>query len=559
MSIFNVGTGREPAEIGVAEYQKPDYQQFEKLANVNMALKQQELEKAQKKTKEWGDILNTDFSTKYAVEQSQYVQKNIQSIKDDLMKDVSKNPDLLNDPTTIMQVKARLNQVKGYVKTLDEQAENIIKQKSEFEKDTKGIAYDKQYGKEYFEAQDNPIEFYKNNPDSEVGKTLGVIINSPQIQAITDPDQKRFAIRASLQALPMKEGTIRIQRKTEGKPLQDISRPYADKSGKRTTYDEVSPVSALVFTMNAHRNGANENMTYREYTKRELIKQTGEAGYNDYLSKLKDDYINNYNAMAKEYAGEEITMGKFNELPKPENLTEGDLLDYAWGKPESANFTTKTARESQTTNVSVRTGEGSKTKTTSGTTNTRLKVPSLGKGFGNLDMTTTVIDPVDKTQTVPFNNVYTMDGTGNLIRLESSTTTGNLTAPMGQVQTTLVPVYLSKTYNIPSGGSVPSPLTEADREDMVKNPNKWKGKVKFMTAFISNSITTQYGKKKIDSAIAFAKDDQNALNLINTEAKQQGYSGFYPTENEYSLEDGLNYYNQHKKISTPKRAIKRTK
>ena len=78
MSIFNVGTGREPAEIGVAEYQKPDYQQFEKLANVNMQLKQAELEKAQKKTKEWGDILSTDFSTKYSIEQSRFVQKKIQ-------------------------------------------------------------------------------------------------------------------------------------------------------------------------------------------------------------------------------------------------------------------------------------------------------------------------------------------------------------------------------------------------------------------------------------------------------------------------------------------------
>ena len=52
MGILNVGIGREPSEIGVAEYQNPDYQQFDKLDNINMHLKQAELEKAQRKTKE---------------------------------------------------------------------------------------------------------------------------------------------------------------------------------------------------------------------------------------------------------------------------------------------------------------------------------------------------------------------------------------------------------------------------------------------------------------------------------------------------------------------------
>jgi hypothetical protein len=550
MSIFNVGTGREPAEIGVAEYQKPDYQQFEKLANVNMALKQQELEKAQKKTKEWGDILNTDFSTKYAVEQSQYVQKNIQSIKDDLMKDVSKNPDLLNDPTTIMQVKARLNQVKGYVKTLDEQAENIIKQKSEFEKDTKGIAYDKQYGKEYFEAQDNPIEFYKNNPDSEVGKTLGVIINSPQIQAITDPDQKRFAIRASLQALPMKEGTIRIQRKTEGKPLQDISRPYADKSGKRTTYDEVSPVSALVFTMNAHRNGANENMTYREYTKRELIKQTGEAGYNDYLSKLKDDYINNYNAMAKEYAGEEITMGKFNELPKPENLTEGDLLDYAWGKPESANFTTKTARESQTTNVYNTTGGTPKPSGSISAIN-KVSVPKVGGGYNEIDVPETVIVPRKDDTEIRLDITYGMGADGSLFGVESSGSTANVQAKMGDSKLLVVPVYENKTWkNKKTKIKHRIPLSADDQQDMINNPSKWKGKVKFVTIITHRGETTQGGVKKVDNSFGYAKDNGTAFQAILKEAREQNYKGVIPTQVEYGLTDGLKIYNSLKAPKT---------
>lgn len=552
MSIFNVGTGREPAEIGVAEYQKPDYQQFEKLANVNMQLKQAELEKAQKKTKEWGDILNTDFSTKYAVEQSQYVQKNIQSIKDDLMKDISKNPNLLNDPTTIMQVKARLNQVKGYVKTLDEQAENIIKQKSEFEKDTKGIAYDKQYGKEYFEAQDNPVEFYKKNPDSEVGKTLGVIINSPEIQAITDPDQKRFAIRASIQKLPMKRGSINIPLKTEGKPLQDISRPYADKSGKRTTYDEVSPVSALVFTMNAHRNGANENIPYREYTKRKLVEQTGnEVGYNDYLSKLKDDYVNNYNSMAKEYAGEEITMGKFNELPKPENLTEGDLLDYAWGKPESANFTTKTARESQTTNVSVRTGDGNTPKT-SGSISAinKVSVPKVGGGYDEIDIPETVIVPRKDDTEIRLDIVYGMGADGSLFGVESSGSTGNVQAKMKDSKLLIVPVYEDKTWQSKKTKIKHRvPLSAEDQQDMIKNPSAWEGKVKFVTIITHRGETTQGGAKKVDNSFGYAKDNGTAFQAILKEAREQNYKGVIPTQVEYGLKDGLKIYNQ---LSAPK-------
>lgn len=559
MSIFNVGTGREPAEIGVAEYQKPDYQQFEKLANVNMALKQQELEKAQKKTKEWGDILNTDFSTKYAVEQSQYVQKNIQSIKDDLMKDVSKNPDLLNDPTTIMQVKARLNQVKGYVKTLDEQAENIIKQKSEFEKDTKGIAYDKQYGKEYFEAQDNPIEFYKNNPDSEVGKTLGVIINSPQIQAITDPDQKRFAIRASLQALPMKKGTIATDTSYTGGDLGfDIYDASSNTKGSNR-YSRVSEVSAINKTMNwaLEKSDANANARFTDIIGNRLEQKYG-SNLDAYKQQLKSEYTDMYKRFEEQYKGDgyELPRETLSKMKKPEELTDDDLYAFEYSK-QTAPSLMKKAEMSNTKNiVNVSTGGGNKKKTISGTTNTRVKIPSAG-GFSQTDVTTTVIDPVDQSKTVQFNNVYIIKDNGHLERLENSTTTVGITAPMKQVQTSLIPVYKNKFYTTTDGLEINATLSENERQKMMKNPDLYKDKVVFMTAFAPTSITTQSGSKKTDSAIAFAKYDQNALNIIRTEAEEQGYTGFYPTEAEYSFDEGLKYYNEHIKIRAPKKTINR--
>ena len=547
MSIFNVGTGREPAEIGVAEYQKPDYQQFEKLANVNMALKQQELEKAQRKTKEWGDILNTDFSTKYAVEQSQYVQKNIQSIKDDLMKDVSKNPDLLNDPTTIMQVKARFNQIKGYVKTLDEQAENIIKQKSEFEKDTKGIAYDKQYGKEYFEAQDNPIEFYKNNPDSEVGKTLGVIINSPQIQAITDPDQKRFAIRASLQALPMKQGTIATDT-TPNLTLNFDDVHAESKDGTSSGYSEVSRPNRISSLM-GHVIGKSDptsNKTYVEIWKDKIEHKTG-GNYNQYLEQVRNDYANDVAAMTKDYAGKDDQLEMIKKMPDPSTATEDDLIRYDYARNYENQFRHRQERASSpSVKVYNTTGGTPKTSGSISAIN-KVSVPKVGGGYNEIDIPETVIVPRKDDTEIRLDITYGMGADGSLFGVESSGSTANVQAKMGDSKLLVVPVYENKTWeNKKTKIKHRIPLSADDQQDMINNPSKWKGKVKFVTIITHRGETTQGGVKKVDNSFGYAKDNETAFQAILKEAREQNYKGVIPTQVEYGLTDGLKIYNSLK-------------
>ena len=547
MSIFNVGTGREPAEIGVAEYQKPDYQQFEKLANVNMALKQQELEKAQRKTKEWGDILNTDFSTKYAVEQSQYVQKNIQSIKDDLMKDVSKNPDLLNDPTTIMQVKARFNQIKGYVKTLDEQAENIIKQKSEFEKDTKGISYDKQYGKEYFEAQDNPIEFYKNNPDSEVGKTLGVIINSPQIQAITDPDQKRFAIRASLQALPMKQGTIATDT-TPNLTLNFDDVHAESKDGTSSGYSEVSRPNRISSLM-GHVIGKSDptsNKTYVEIWKDKIEHKTG-GNYNQYLEQVRNDYANDVAAMTKDYAGKDDQLEMIKKMPDPSTATEDDLIRYDYARNYENQFRHRQERASSpSVKVYNTTGGTPKTSGSISAIN-KVSVPKVGGGYNEIDIPETVIVPRKDDTEIRLDITYGMGADGSLFGVESSGSTANVQAKMGDSKLLVVPVYENKTWeNKKTKIKHRIPLSADDQQDMINNPSKWKGKVKFVTIITHRGETTQGGVKKVDNSFGYAKDNETAFQAILKEAREQNYKGVIPTQVEYGLTDGLKIYNSLK-------------
>ena len=364
MSIFNVGTGREPAEIGVAEYQKPDYQQFEKLANVNMQMKQAELEKAQKKTKEWGDILNTDFSTKYAIEQANVIKDGKQKIMDDLLKDMQGNPHLLNDPVTMMTVKARFNQLAGKVKAFDIQADNIFKTVNEVNNDPKGIKYDRAYATDFLKAQDDPIGYYNSNKDSEVGKTLGGIINSPEIQAITDPIDKRSAVRSALQATPLKKGTINIPRVIQGNPKNDVSVTYI-KGTERGKYEAVTPVAAMSFAMNGHASGANENIPFRDYTKTQIIKENGAENYQNYLSTLKDDYSNFYNNAKTEYKDRPITMGILeNKMPTPDKITENELLDYSWAKNKYTDYVTEDKTQIPVNSVNVNVGDGNKTKTT---------------------------------------------------------------------------------------------------------------------------------------------------------------------------------------------------
>jgi hypothetical protein len=550
MSIFNVGTGREPAEIGVAEYQKPDYQQFDKLASVNMQMKQAELEKAQKKTKEWGDILNTDFSTKYAVEQSQYVQKNIQSIKDDLMKEISKNPDLLNDPATIMQVKARLNQVKGYVKVLDEQAENIIKQKSEFEKDTKGIAYDKQYGKEYFEAQDNPIEFYKNNPDSEVGKKLGVIINSPEIQAITDTDQKRFAIRAAMQATPMKRGTIARNTDPTMPKLGHDDVFYESQNGSNKGFDVVSRPKIITSLM-GHAKGMSDkdsNITYEDAWKDKLIHQYGDE--NTALEQIKGKYIIDYDNMQKQY-GTNAKIEGLKDLPSPDKITPEELVRYSYADNYASRYTDRKEHNTTPKNI-VNITNGGNTPKTSGSISAinKVSVPKVGGGYSEINIPETVIVPRKDDTEIRLDITYGMGADGSLFGVESSGSTANVQAKMGDSKLLVVPVYEGKTWKNPKTGIKHRvPLSPEDQEDMINNPSAWKGKAKFVTIITHRGETTQGGVKKVDNSFGYAKDNGTAFQAILKEAREQKYNGVIPTQVEYGVEDGLKIYNS---LNAPK-------
>jgi hypothetical protein len=126
---------------------------------------------------------------------------------------------------------------------------------------------------------------------------------------------------------------------------------------------------------------------------------------------------------------------------------------------------------------------------------------------------------------------------------------------MGQIQVGLLPVYANKT----DSKGFPVPLTSEEQKDMVANPSDWKGKVVFKTAFMSNSVTTQNGSKKVDTSVAFASENMKALNTIVEEARAQRFGQFIPTKADYSFNEGLQYFNDNRNISTPPKAIKRTK
>lgn len=560
MSIFNVGTGREPAEIGVAEYQKPDYQHFEKLANVNMQLKQAELEKAQKKTKEWGDILNTDFSTKYAVEQSQYVQKNIQAIKDDLMKDISKNPDLLNDPTTIMQVKARLNQVKGYVKTLDEQAENIIKQKSEFEKDTKGIAYDKQYGKEYFEAQDNPVEFYKNNPDSEVGKKLGVIINSPEIQAITDPDQKRFAIRASIQKLPMKRGTIATDT-TPSLTLKFDDVDAKSKDGTSSGYSEVSRPNRISSLM-GHVVGKSDptaNKTYVEIWKDKIEHKT-DGNYNQYLEQVRNDYANDIAEMTKDYTGKDEQLEMIKKMPDPATATEEDLIRYDYARNYETQFRSRQERASSP-KINVYNNPGGKTNdfNANSTSNQVHTIPSVGNTRA-LQTSLTYTGSGASGINFSFPVAMGTDAKGNIYMNTSGGGANSYSANINDTRQELTYSWKDKFIPLGGGRKIEKPLSEAeinkieaDAAKGIYNPNVV-GKVAFVAKGKGSVGSESY------NIYTYADEAPEAFDKYNEYLRQAGGNKFIPDKKEYSLRETYDLMQQYgTSKSTPPKAIKRTK
>lgn len=549
MSIFNVGTGREPAEIGVAEYQKPDYQQFEKLANVNMQLKQAELEKAQKKTKEWGDILSTDFSTKYSIEQSRFVQKKIQAIKDKIAEKYKQNSNYLNDPVAMMEAKAELNQIKGFVGALDNQYATAIKDREEVEKDTKGIMYDKPYAIEYFNAQDNPLEYYNKNPNTEFGKKLGGIINSPEIQAIQDIDEKRFAIRSAMQAMPKKEGTINIARNITGKPDYDVSDPFVNGS-TRGIHEAVTPVAALSFAMNGHANGVSENKPYKDYTKAQIIKEQGAENYENYLTKLKDDYTNFYNNAQVEYKDRKVTMDILNNMPSPDEMTEEKLLDYSWGRNKAKDYVTEKNTEIPRQSINIHNGGG--TPKTSGSISAinKVSVPKVGGGYDEINIPETVIVPRKDDTEIRLDITYGMGADGSLFGVESSGSTANVQAKMGDSKLLIVPVYENKTWeNKKTKIKHRIPLSAEDQQDMINNPSAWEGKVKFVTIITHRGETTQDGAKKVDNSFGYAKDNGTAFQAILKEAREQNYKGVLPTQVEYGLTDGLKIYNQ---LSAPK-------
>ena len=550
MGLFNVGIGREPAEIGVAEYQKPDYQQMDKLANVNMHLKQAELEKAQKKTKEWGDILSTDFSTKYSIEQSRFVQKKIQAIKDKIAEKYKQNSNYLNDPVAMMEAKAEINQIKGFVGALDNQYATAIKDREEVEKDTKGIMYDKPYAIEYFNAQDNPLEYYNKNPNTEFGKKLGGIINSPEIQAIQDIDEKRFAIRSAMQAMPKKPGTINIPMVISGNPQNDVSVTYI-KGNERGKYEAVTSVAAMSFAMNGHANGANENTTFRDYTKTQIIKENGAENYQNYLSTLKDDYSNFYNNAKTEYKDRPITMGILeNKMPSPDKITEGQLLDYSWAKNKYTDYVTEDKTQIPVNSVNVRVGGGTPKSSGSISAINKVSVPKVGGGYDEIDIPETVIVPRKDDTEIRLDIVYGMGADGSLFGVESSGSTGNVQAKMGDSKLLIVPVYEDKTWQSKKTKIKHRvPLSAEDQQDMINNPSAWEGKVKFVTIITHRGETTHDGAKKVDNSFGYAKDNGTAFQAILKEAREQNYKGVIPTQVEYGLKDGLKIYNQ---LSAPK-------
>jgi hypothetical protein len=552
MSIFNVGTGREPAEIGVAEYQKPDYQQFEKLANVNMQLKQAELEKAQKKTKEWEDILTKDYSTEYTIEQSQLINKRMGNIKERILNDWSKNPSLANDPTYMFKVKSEINQVGVWVKSLDIQHKNILETRKKIEEDTKGIAYDKSYATDYLKAQENPEEFFSKNPDGEVGKLIEGIINTPQIQAIKDPDERRMVIREAMQASPMKRGTIATDT-TPSLTLKFDDVDAKSKDGTSSGYSEVSRPNRISSLMGyvVGKSDPIANKTYVEIWKDKIEHKT-DGNYNQYLEQVRSDYANDIAEMTKDYTGKDEQLEMIKKMPDPATATEEDLIRYDYARNYETQFRSRQERASSPKiNVYNNTGDGNTPKT-SGSISAinKVSVPKVGGGYDEIDIPETVIVPRKDDTEIRLDITYGMGADGSLFGVESSGLTANVQAKMGDSKLLIVPVYENKTWkNKKSKIKHRIPLSAEDQQDMINNPSAWEGKVKFVTIITHRGETTQGGVKKVDNSFGYAKDNGTAFQAILKEAREQNYKGVIPTQVEYGLKDGLKIYNQ---LSAPK-------
>lgn len=545
MSIFNVGTGREPAEIGVAEYQKPDYQQFEKLANINMHLKQAELEKAQKKTKDWEDILTKDYSTEYTVEQSQLINKKMGDIKDRILNDWNKNPALANDQTYMLKVKAEMNQVGGWVKALDAQHKNILQTRTDVEKDTKGIAYDKAYATDYLKAQDDPESFYSKNQDSEVGKLIEGIINTPQVQAIKDPFERRMVIRSAMQATPLKKGTIARNTDPTMPQLNPDDVYKESKNGTSKGYDVVSRphiISALM----GHAGGMvdkDSNITYENAWRDKLIYKYGDE--NTALEQIKGKYIVDYDNMRKEYEANPEIIG-FTDLPTPDKITPEELIKYDYADNYASRYTSR-KEQNRTPVNNVYVNNGQNTPKTSGSISAinKVSVPTSGGGYDEINIPETIIVPRNDDTKIRLDITYGMGADGSLFGIESSGSTANVIAKMGDSKLLIVPVYENKKWTDPKTKKEHRiPLSAEDQKDMTNNPSAWKGKVKFVTIITHRGETTQGGTKKVDNSFGYANENRTAFDAIKAEAKAQNYKGVIPTKVEYDLEEGLKLYKQ---------------
>lgn len=551
MSLFNVGAGREPAEIGVAEYQKPDYQQYDKLAAANMRLKQHQLEKEQQKTKGWEDILTKDYTTKYGIEQVQFVQNGVNSIKDDLRKDAQKNPAILSDPIKMMQVKARLEQIGGFVKTLDRQDAEKTRLREDIQKDPYNTKYDKQYATDFINAVDDPINFTNTNPNSEISKFLAPILNSDQISKLPE-GQKRIVVRDALLTRPLKPAQIAEDITPEKITGIDVSRPYANvnKTTGISTSGNEEMVSEPKLFLGIGNQLETKTTPKTERSFFDVARERFEKEYDTPEKKqaLMDRYNNDVSKWAKEYRGDKEVIKSLNDIHTGENVTYNDLVKYDYYLKHAAASRTYNKERGAS---SFGSGEGDDYKKTYAGAAAQNKA-LISSAFGYLDVP--IIQMNLKGGGAGGNIGMRMNGgimqTGN----PSSANTGGWQSvgnygdavAFNNSSVTAYPVFRNEQISFPDGTQTDKPLTQEQVDLLKSNPKMFEqkyGSIKNVSYAVAIIGVNDRAKKGI---VVPAAKDKTALDAYRAIAKKAGDKRYYDLipDSEYLTEKEYEEFNK---------------